>query len=195
MSPIIYFVRHGQTDWNAEQRLQGQADTDINALGREQADRNGARLAELIVDPHAFDFVASPLRRTRETMERARKAMGLDPMTYRTDERLVEVHFGDWQGYTLAELETRMPGSSEARLHDKWDFVPPGKHAESYEMLTARLRPWLAEVTRPTVCVTHGGVVRAIFRLVAAMPKSKAAALEIPQDRVLRFEDGRLDWL
>lgn len=195
MSPLIYFVRHGQTAWNAEQRLQGQADTDINALGREQADRNGARLAELIGDPQSFDFVASPLRRTRETMERARKAMGLDPMAYRTDEQLVEVHFGDWQGYTFAELDALAPGSSEARGHDKWDFLPPGVQAESYEMLTARVRPWLAEIRQPTVCVTHGGVVRAIFRLIEAMPKSKAAALEIPQDRVLRLENGRLDWL
>jgi broad specificity phosphatase PhoE len=195
MIPLLYVVRHGQTPWNAEQRLQGQADIDIDAVGREQADRNGRRLAELIADPKAFDFIASPMRRTRETMERARAAMGLDPMAYRTDPRLVEVNFGDWQGFTFAELETRLPGASTARQHDKWDFVPPGKDAESYEMLTCRIRPWLVEVTRPTVCVTHGGVMRAIFRLVEDLPKNKAAALEIPQDRVLRVQDGRLDWL
>ncbi|GAA2860947.1 histidine phosphatase family protein [Aminobacter sp. P9b] len=195
MTPLTYFVRHGQTPWNAEQRLQGQADTDINALGREQADRNGRRLAELIADPETFDFVASPMRRTRETMERARKAMGLDPSAYRTDSRLVEVNFGDWQGFTFPELEERQPGASTARLHDKWDFVPPGKDAESYEMLTARIRPWLAEVVQPTVCVTHGGVIRAIFRLVEDLPKNRAAALEVPQDRVLKLEGGRLDWI
>ena len=195
MTPLIYFVRHGQTPWNAEQRLQGQADIDINAVGREQADRNGRRLAELIPDPAVFDFVASPMRRTRETMERARAAIGLDTLAYRTDARLVEVNFGDWQGFTFAELEAREPGVSGARQLDKWDFVPPGEDAESYEMLTRRIRPWLLEVTRPTVCVTHGGVLRAIFRLVEDLPKNKAAALEIPQDRVLRVENGRLDWL
>lgn len=195
MPQFVYFVRHGQTAWNAEQRLQGQADTDINALGREQADRNGRRLAELVPHPENFDFVASPMRRTRETMERARTAMGLDPAAYRTDSRLIEVNFGDWQGYTFAELEARLPGSTGARLHDKWNFVPPGDRAESYEMLTARVAPWLAEVVRPTVCVTHGGVVRAIFRLVDNMPENKAAALEVPQDRVLKLENGRLDWL
>lgn len=195
MTPLIYFVRHGQTPWNAEQRLQGQADIDINAVGREQADRNGRRLAKLIPDPAGFDFVASPMRRTRETMERARAAMGLDPVAYRTDPRLVEVNFGDWQGFTFAELEAHEPGVSSARQLDKWDFVPPGEDAESYEMLTRRIRPWLVEVTQPTVCVTHGGVLRAIFRLVEDLPKNKAAALEIPQDRVLRVENGRLDWL
>lgn len=195
MIPLIYFVRHGQTPWNAEQRLQGQADIDIDAVGREQADRNGRRLAELIANPEAFDFVASPMRRTRETMERVRAAMGLDPSVYRTDERLVEVNFGDWQGFTFAELEAHQPGVSGARQVDKWDFVPPGSDAESYEMLTRRIRPWLAEVARPTVCVTHGGVMRAIFRLVEELPKNKAAALEIPQDRVLKVENGRLNWL
>lgn len=195
MTPLAYFVRHGQTPWNAEQRLQGQADVDINAVGREQADRNGRRLAALVPDPDAFDFVASPMRRTRETMERLRAAMGLDRMAYRTDPRLVEVNFGDWQGFTFAELEAREPGASTARQLDKWDFVPPGEDAESYEMLTCRIRPWLAQTTRPTVCVTHGGVMRAIFRLVEDLPKNKAAALEIPQDRVLRLENGRLDWL
>ena len=115
MTPIVYLIRHGQTDWNAEGRLQGQADTDINALGRSQADGNGRRLRELIAEPGAFDFVASPLRRTRETMERVRRSMGLPAEGYRTDARLKEVHFGDWQGSTFAELEAREPGSTAAR--------------------------------------------------------------------------------
>ena len=110
MFPLVYFVRHGQTAWNAEYRLQGQADTDMTALGRSQADRNGRRLAELIDNPDDFDFVASPLRRTRETMERVRAAMRLPADGYRTDPRLIEVHFGDWQGFTFAELEAREPG-------------------------------------------------------------------------------------
>ena len=62
MLPLVYFVRHGQTDWNAEHRLQGQADIHLNALGRRQAERNGAKLAELIARPAEFDFVASPLQ-------------------------------------------------------------------------------------------------------------------------------------
>ena len=65
----IYFVRHGQTDWNAEKRLQGQTDIPINARGRAQARRNGRLLAGYLADPAALDYVASPLGRTRETME------------------------------------------------------------------------------------------------------------------------------
>ncbi|TIL50680.1 MAG: histidine phosphatase family protein, partial [Mesorhizobium sp.] len=65
MYPLVYIARHGQTVWNAESRLQGQADTDLNPLGREQATGNGRRLAEFVDNPEDFDFVASPMRRTR----------------------------------------------------------------------------------------------------------------------------------
>lgn len=195
MPPLVYFVRHGRTTWNAESRLQGQADTDLDAVGQAQADGNGARLAALIDDPAAFDFVASPMRRTRETMERIRVAMGLSRDGYRTDPRLVEVHFGDWQGFTMAELEAREKESTAPRLRGKWDFVPPGEGAESYEMLMLRIRPFYQELAMPTVCVTHGGVIRSLFRIVEGMSKHEAADLEIVQDRVLRLRDGRLEWL
>jgi probable phosphoglycerate mutase len=195
MSPLVYFVRHGQTDWNAENRLQGQADIDLNALGREQANENGRTLAGLIPDPQDFDFVASPMKRTRETMERIRAAMGLDPYAYRTDPRLVEVNFGDWQGFTYAELEAEHPGISSKRSLDKWDYRPPGAAAESYQMLLERIEPWFEALDRNTVCVTHGGVMRTIFRLVEKVSKEEAASLETPQDKVLRLRDGRLEWL
>lgn len=195
MGRTVFFVRHGQTDWNAEGRLQGQADTDLNDTGRAQATRNGEQLARLVADPSAFDFVASPLRRTRETMERVRAAMGLEPEAYRTDPRLVEVHFGHWQERTFAELEAVDPGCFARREQDKWHFVPPGEGAESYEALAGRVRPFLQSLAGDTVCVSHGGVLRAVFRLTDTLPPAECAALSIPQDRVLRLQDGRLEWL
>lgn len=195
MYPLVYFVRHGETDWNAEGRLQGQADTDINALGRTQADRNGRVLAGLLGRAEGFDFVASPMRRTRETMERVRTVMGLDPKDYTADDRLIEVHFGDWQGSTFAEIEAKAPGSTKARRSIKWNFRPPGLEGESYEMLKHRVMPWLESVTQPTVCVTHGGILRVMFRVIAGLPEREAANLHVPQDRVLRLQDDRLEWL
>ena len=194
-SPLIYFVRHGETDWNAEGRLQGQADTDINAKGRRQATRNGERLAELIADAAAFDFVASPLRRTCETMQRVRGAMGLDPQAYRTDPRLMELHFGDWQGHTYLELEHSDPGSSARRSKHKWNFEPPGEPAESYQMLLERVSPFIESLRGPTVCVTHGGIIRVLFRIDQDVPERACARLNVPQDKVLRFENGALTWL
>ncbi|RWB30178.1 MAG: histidine phosphatase family protein [Mesorhizobium sp.] len=195
MFPLVYIARHGQTVWNAESRLQGQADTDLNPLGREQATRNGHLLAEFVHNPEDFDFVASPMRRTRETMERIRMAMRLDPQAYRTDPRLVEMSFGDWQGFTFPELEARHLGSRRERGFDKWNFLPPGEGAESYQMLLERVKPWFDALDRQTVCVTHGGVVRALFRMVLGMPEKEAANLNVPQDRLLKLEGRRLEWL
>jgi probable phosphoglycerate mutase len=195
MPPLVYFVRHGETDWNAEGRLQGQADTDINAKGRAQATRNGELLSDLIPDPQAFDFVASPLRRTRETMQRIRAAMGLDPDDFRTDARLMELNFGDWQNFTYRELEASDPGSSLRRQRDKWDFRPPGDKAESYGMLLERVQPFVEAMTAQTVCFTHGGIIRVLFRLIEKLPKRDCARLNIPQDRILRLENGLLEWL
>jgi broad specificity phosphatase PhoE len=195
MPRTVYFVRHGQTDWNAEGRLQGQADTDLNDTGRAQARRNGELLRGVVGESTAFDFVSSPLRRTREPMERIRVAMGLAPDDYRLDPRLVEVHFGDWQENTFAELESRDPGCFARREEDKWNFIPPGEGAESYAILTERIRPVLEEMARDTICVTHGGIIRSIFRLTDTLSPAECAALIVPQDRVLRLRDGRLEWL
>lgn len=195
MPPLVYLIRHGQTNWNAEERLQGQADTELNAQGRAEADRNGRRLAEFVEDPAAFDFVASPLHRTVETMERVRTHMGMPPEGYHTDPRLLEVHFGSWQGRTYDELEAASPGSTAARSRDKWGFVPPGAGAESYAMLAVRVSAWLEDLRRPTICVTHGGVIRVILHLAAGMTPADAVVLDIPQDRVLRIRDGGFEWL
>ena len=112
--PLIYFVRHGQTDYNASKRIQGELEIPINAKGREQARRNGGLLAELIGDKGRFDFVASPFLRARQTMEIVRDAMGLPAQGYRTDDRLKEISFGEWAGLTWPEIEAPGPGDLRA---------------------------------------------------------------------------------
>lgn len=192
---IIYFSRHGETDWNVSERIQGQAEVDINERGRAQADRNGDMLKSLVGDGTGYDFVASPMRRTRETMERIRTRMGVDPKAYRTDPRLMEVNFGDWQGFMMEDIAATGRELVDARARDKWNFVPPGKPAESYAILAERVGQWLDETHIPTVCVTHGGCLRALFKIVQGIDGHAAANLSIPQDRILRFEDGLLTWI
>ncbi|MBZ9789435.1 phosphoglycerate mutase family protein [Rhizobium sp. 3T7] len=195
---LIYVVRHGQTDWNAERRLQGQKDIPLNAIGRAQAWQNGIDLAEILkVEAIPFDFVASPLARTRATMEIMREAMGLPSKDYRTDERLVEVSFGDWEGFTIKELKATARDRVTERNLNKWDFIPPGDDAESYEIMSWRVASWLNSIDKPTVCVTHGGVIRSLFRTIAALPKDEAAEGEIPQDRILKIDrnNGLIGWI
>ncbi|HZL86046.1 MAG TPA: histidine phosphatase family protein, partial [Candidatus Krumholzibacteria bacterium] len=95
----LYFVRHGETDWNRAQRYQGQRDIPLNATGRAQAGRNGRALAlALGGNAGALDYVASPLVRARETMEIMRREIGLARDGYRSDDRLREIHYGHWEG-------------------------------------------------------------------------------------------------
>lgn len=191
-------IRHGQTDWNAIRRLQGQKDIPLNDFGRQQAVGNGRILARLLGERATdFDYVASPLGRTRETMELMRGAMGLDPLAYRTDDRLIEVSFGDWEGQTLPDLKKEFPDRVNARKANKWDFIPPGQDAESYEILSWRIGAWLSSVEVPTICVCHGGVIRSIFRLVSGMDKDEASRTQIPQDRILKVEMDRnsAEWI
>jgi probable phosphoglycerate mutase len=190
--PTIYFVRHGETDWNAEGRLQGQRDVLLNALGLVQAEEAGRRLARLAPDLAVLDFVASPLSRTRVTMERARAAAGLEPQKYRTDARLRELSFGQWEGLTWKELRARDPRAAAARTRDKWGYVPPG--GESYAMLTQRVAPVLAELTGDAVIVSHGGVARAIIALLGLAPKEQAPVIDIWQGRVLVLDGSGYRW-
>jgi probable phosphoglycerate mutase len=192
--PRIYFVRHGETDWNAEGRLQGQQDIPLNALGRVQAEEAGLRLRGIVPNVAGLDYVASPMGRTRETMERLRAAIGLDPAGYRLDDRLVELTFGAWEGMTWKEVRRAAPQLAAARELDKWSYVPPGG-GESYAMLVDRVRPVLAELRRDTVVVAHGGVARAFLALACGVASRQAASMDIWQGRVLAIQGRRHDWV
>lgn len=189
----LYFVRHGETDWNVEGRLQGQKDISLNGRGRDQAKAVGRTLRRLIGDGSAAAFHASPLSRTRETMERMRRAMGLDPDAYRTDPRLMELTFGDWEGMTWPEVKLRSPRAAQEREQDKWSFVPPG--GESYAMLAERVNPLFGELPEPAVVVSHGGVARVLLAVRAGVDTAIAARMNIFQGRILVFEDNAYRWI
>jgi probable phosphoglycerate mutase len=193
MLPTIVFVRHGETDWNVEGRLQGQRDIPLNDNGRAQAKRNGQAIIAAIPDIAGFDFVASPLERSRETMEIARLAMGLDPSAYHLDDRLREITFGEWEGYTTEELRAQTPEMVAARERDKWGFLPPG--GESYRLLSERVEAWLAGIRRDTVAVSHGGVGRVLRRHVLDLDPHEAVNMPFPQDRALLLKDGKVSWI
>ncbi len=190
--PIIYFVRHGETDWNAEGRLQGQRDIPLNDLGRVQAHEAGEKLRAQVPLIEDCDFIASPLLRTRETMEIARTAMGLHPTYYRTDERLKELTFGAWEGFTWPEILRKAPNAAHGRERDKWNFVPPD--GESYAMLAERIRPVVAELRRDTVMVSHGGVARVLIAMLGGVAIELAPNHDIWQGKVLVFGRGEWGW-
>jgi probable phosphoglycerate mutase len=192
--PVLYYVRHGETDFNAEARLQGRRDTELNARGRQQAAESGALLHDLFARdgrrPADFAYVASPLKRARETMEIVRTTLKLDPRAYALDDRLMEISYGAWEGLTLPEIDARMPGTLAERERDKWDFAPPD--GESYRELAARVDEWYRALTRDTVVAAHGGGVRVLMALFNVMSEDEATHAAIAQGAVYVFADGKM---
>src|SRR3981189_2768526 len=120
--PVIYYVRHGLTDWNVQHRLQGRHDVPLNREGRAQA----VRCAEILCDLFARDgcaaqepaYVSSPPGRARETMELMRATLGLALDGYRVDDRLAEIAFGEWEGVTYEDVLARgKDGGVRGRAH------------------------------------------------------------------------------
>jgi probable phosphoglycerate mutase len=194
----IIFVRHGETSYNAEGRLQGQRDVPLDGAGREQASRVGRALSdELAGELARLDalgaFYASPLIRARQTMELARAAMGLAPERYHLCSALKELTFGDWEGLTWPEVDGRDSAGAKAREADKWRFAPP--RGESYAMLVERVRPWLAAREGDCFVASHGGVARALMFILAGVSAAEAANANIWQGRALIFDNGGYGWL
>jgi broad specificity phosphatase PhoE len=192
----FFLIRHGETDWNRDGRLQGQHDIPLNPLGRDQAASAGRTLRKLLRrrDANARDlrFVASPLGRARDTMERVRRELGLELEGYECDDRLKELSFGSWEGLTWADVKAAAPAALKERKRDKWNFVPPG--GESYAMLAERVRPWLETVKPLEVVVAHGGVARVLMHLIAGAPPATAPEIDVWQGRVMLFEHGSCHW-
>jgi broad specificity phosphatase PhoE len=193
-SVTIYFVRHGETDWNLAQRYQGQRDIPLNATGRAQAARNGRALAlALGRETGALDYVSSPLVRARETMEIMRREIGLPPDGYRTDDRLREIDYGHWEGELWGELSVKDPQGFAAREADRWGWQPRG--GESYRELSERVAGWLGEIERDVVVAAHGGVMRVLRGLSRGLEPAEMFQLDVPQDKVLVIQADRIRWL
>ena len=191
--PTIYFIRHGETDWNLEGRLQGQRDIPLNDLGRVQAEEAGRRLRSLVPASRTSTMWRARMSRTRETMELLREAIGLHPSAYRLDERLVELTFGAWEGLTWKEVRKQEPVAAAARERDKWGYVPPGgrklRHA-------GRARP--PHPRRPDARYGDGVPWRRRPRFprpsACGVSTRHAASIDIWQGKVLVIENRRHRW-
>jgi probable phosphoglycerate mutase len=192
--PVLYFARHGETDFNVAHRLQGQYQTSLNALGRQQAAITGQVLSDLFArdrfQAKDFHYVSSPLNRARETMEIVRGVLGLDRHAYATDDRLMEISYGSWEGLTLPEVEAHEPGVLARREREKWDFTPPG--GESYRQVAKRVAEWYASLTRDTVVIAHGGVGRSLMANFHILPEEEATHAEVGQGVVYVFSAGKM---
>jgi glucosyl-3-phosphoglycerate phosphatase len=172
----LVMLRHGQTEWNAGSRMQGQIDTDLTELGRTQA----VAAAEVLAKRQPLLIVSSDLRRAYDTAVALSERTGL---TVEVDTRLRETHLGDWQGLNHLEVDQIAPGARLAWRDDaRW--APHG--GESRVDVAERSLPLVAELVahhtewgsesdgadpeRPVVLVAHGGLIAALTAALLDLP-------------------------
>lgn len=191
----VFFIRHGETDWNAARRFQGHSDIPLNDHGRAQARANGAALLRQLqqwqVNPSDYGFYTSPLSRARETMEIVRGALGIAPADSapRIDPRLIEIDLGEWNGKTPDEIDAADPGAFARREENKWAFTVPG--GESYEDAAVRTRAFLDDLQGPAIIVGHGASGRLLRGYLTRCDRHAVPHLPARQDRVYLLRDGR----
>ncbi len=187
---MIFLIRHGQTEFNRDGRLQGRLDSPLTELGVEQARRMGRVLKDVVDDAMAWQVISSPLGRARRTAEIVRDELGLDG-AIEVDERLVEVGVGVWEGLMREEIERLAPGRVGV---PGWLFTAsPG--GETYEDVATRLGSWLAGLDehdgRRRLVVCHGVAGRVLRGLYLGLAQDEVLALPAPpQDAVFRLFKG-----
>jgi broad specificity phosphatase PhoE len=173
----LYLVRHGETDWNRQHRIQGLTDVPLNATGRKQA-----RAAGKLLSRRDWDGIyASPLSRAVETASIIAGQTGLPEP--RPVAALVERNYGDAEGLNFIEIDRRYPNRSEV----------PGQ--ESRAEVIARVVPALRELAaahpgESLIVVSHGGAIRAV--LMAADPAGSHGMITNGSVHSFRFEDDEL---
>ena len=185
----LYLLRHGETAWNIERRMQGSLDSPLTGRGRAQAVAMGRALArELALEDRPTLFLRSPLGRTRETSLIVGRELGLDPARWRDDARLAELGYGDWEGSTWQEIEAHTPNALADWKADPESYCPP--KGESHHALRRRQAEVLAHVVASnarTVVIGHG-VSGAVLRgLNLGLDARAMFVLEKPQDAFFRL--------
>jgi len=188
----VCLVRHGETTWNAEKRIQGQIDVGLNDVGLSQAEAAARWLSDLAVAA----LYSSDLLRTRQTADRIAAGLRLVP-TLRAEFR--ERRYGLFEGLTYEESRARYPAEYLSFERREPEFVIPSG-GESLQQLHERVSGGLRRIAidhpgETIVVVTHGGVLDIVNRLVRGNPLSKPRDFLIPNAGInwVRFQDDR--WL
>ncbi len=178
----LYFVRHGQTEWNAIARMQGQWNSNLNELGRAQADVNGQLLSKLNIET----IYASPLDRTRQTAAIVNKHLNL-PITY--DDRIMEWDCGDWSGELYADVAVKWKAEWDQWQADRFNYRGP--NCENYPDMFERAAPFLEEVKTSEASriaiVSHGMISRVMMAHLLGFDAQQTLDIHVANDTVFQL--------
>jgi phosphoserine phosphatase len=190
----IFLARHGESDWNVEQRFQGHTDRPLTERGREQA----RALADLVAAEEIDAVYTSPLSRARETAEIVAARAGVEPVEL---PELREVNTGSWSGLSRAEVEARFPAGFA-----HWRSGGSGwEDGESYDEMAERVIGALQKIAEDhpggrVLVISHGGPIRAVHaaaegvsindyrRLRAVEPNARLSAVAVENGRLTRLD-------
>jgi len=187
--PTIYLLRHGQTEWNVEGRYQGQLNSPLTSLGREQAKQNALKLQKYL-NINEVKLFASPLGRARETAEIIAQECGLDVSKIIFEEDIQEVNYGIFEGRTKEYCKDVYAKAFAEREANKFTYVLEG--GESYENVFVRLKRWLAlvEEEEVIVVVAHEMINRALRGIYCQLANEQMLKLRQPNDVLIKLENG-----
>ena len=174
---LLALLRHGDTAWSAEGRLQGRTDVPLTDGGR--AAIRSMRLPKTCAE---MRIITSPLARCVETA-----ALLGAPQAVR-EPRIAEMSWGEWEGKRLSDLRKELGPAMAENEARGWDFRPAG--GESPREVLARVRSWLAELSGPTLAITHRGVIRAIYAAAAGWDLRGKAPAKLDWSAVQLFRLG-----
>ena len=186
----IYFVRHGETDWNKTGLIQGWTDTPLNDTGHAQARAVARALTTVTALEPTFNYVVSPLQRARQTMGYVAEALGLEPEQIHISGAIKELSFGVWEGKPFWELKASPIYPADAEQRYFWR--PEG--GESYADGWSRMDAFLATLSAPTVIVSHGAVGRCLMARATGLRPTELVNLRTPQGCYARISHGQIDW-
>ncbi|KAB2328594.1 histidine phosphatase family protein [Cytobacillus depressus] len=162
----VYVIRHGETEWNTQKRMQGRLDSSLTEKGIKDARSLGERLK----DTDFVRIISSPSTRAMET---AKLVSRKNPKLIETDERLMEIHLGDWQGKVEGDIQIEYP----EEFHAFWNQPELYKSldGENFFDVKKRIADFFMELVKspPTgnvLVVTHGVVIKALYLLCRNKP-------------------------
>ncbi len=178
---MIYLLRHGETLWNTEKRLQGHSNSPLTDKGCKQAIENGRLLRPLLEKCERWRMIVSPLGRCRQSADLIAREVGFQATRMEFEDRLKELSFGRWEGMTVSEIEKEDRDGWVRRKADRWSVPAPG--GENYRMAEERLSAWLSGIDEEEtlVVVGHGATGRLLRGLYSGLSRDEIVALPEPQ--------------
>ena len=171
-----YILRHGQTHWNQKKIKQGQSDSSLTNLGKQQAVTAGQIIAKYLANTSTYQVFVSPLGRTVQYSKEFFRAFNpTNPIIY--EPLLMEHHFGSWEGLTSQEIDYRFPGEQQKREQNKWKYVIEG--GESYEKIYTRASIFLERYKDypNKIIITHEMISKVIRGLIFNMDPNEIIGL------------------